>query len=108
MENVFKAFVGLFFTLTVSVSGISMTLSSICARNADLFVSDAASKIRNSYYADEVINACREEAEKNGYELREEIDKTGTNRTGGTLYLTYRNTVSFFGIDRERTVRADL
>ena len=108
METIFKAFIGLFFTVVLCVGGISMTISSIHARNADLFAADAASKIRNSHYAATVIAECEREAEENGYTLWEEPYDLGTNISAGTLYLTYHNTVSFFGIDKERTVRADL
>ena len=99
MENVIRAFLGLFF-LTVLVTGaLSFTIASSEERNADLYAAEVAEEIRNSDGSEEEIRRIRKEAEKRGYVLTTEE---------GEVCLTYPHHLLFFDLEKEKTARAAL
>lgn len=110
METVIKAFTGVFFSLLIVYLGVGIISSSVDARNADSFMADCVSKIENSNYAQEVIDACKEDAGEQQYELIVDtcVPEGSQKAVYGTATLKYEYTIPIIGMNAEHTINADL
>lgn len=110
METVVKAFTGLFFSLVIVYLGVGIISASIDARNADSFAADCITRIENSNYASEVVEACKQDAKILGYEL--EIATFQAGNSGKTAYgildLKYRYAIPIIGMNKEQSICADI
>lgn len=110
MEVVIKVFSGVFFVVCLAALGAGVVGASADARNANLFAAECGARIEDSHYAESVIEACRQDAEKMGYELTVGLyEPKGWGRPmGGSYSLTYRYEIPIVGIGRQCVVRGDL
>lgn len=67
MEQIVKAFIGIFFLLIVTFGGIGVTSAAIDASNAEEFVADAAQIIEASNFSPAVMENLKKVAKEYGY-----------------------------------------
>lgn len=110
METAIKAFIGVFFTLVIVYLGVGIIYSSVDARNADSFMADCVSKMESSNYAQGVIDACKEDAEKQQYELVVNMCKPEDSQkvTYATATLKYKYSIPIIGMSQEQVINADI
>lgn len=65
-----KAYLGIFFLLVTGMVGIGVVTAGIQSANARNYHADVISEIECSNFNDTVIEACKQEAQKEGYKLK--------------------------------------
>lgn len=110
MDNIIKGFLGLFLLLFMLFLGLGILKASMDSRKADNFASDSARKIMNSNFSQTVINGCREDARKEGYELTVDLvrPREGHRPRYGTLTLKYQFRVPLLSFEKEQQLTEDL
>ena len=96
MEQIIKAFIGIFFLLILTFGGIGITSAAIDASNAEEFVADAAQIVEASNFSPAVMENLKEVAKEYGYiDLNfQETDVDGDGETDlVSLDLTYRYSI---------------
>ena len=106
MSTVFKAFIVVLSSLFMVVSGFSVAVGfgdSIAANN---YMESVSNLIIESYYNDEVIEACVQDAAVHGYELSVSVE--GKNKPGTARYmrieLTYDFELKLFGYSQKKSL----
>lgn len=98
MEQIVKAFIGIFFLLIEMFGGIGITSASIDASNAEEFVADAAQIIEASNFSPTVMENLREVAKDYGY-IDLTYQETDVDGDGAvdivSLDLTYNYSIKF-------------
>lgn len=106
MSTIFKAFIVVLSALFMVVSGFSVTAGFGGAVAANNYMESVSNLIIESYYNDEVIEACVQDAETHGYELTVSVE--GKNKPGTARYmqikLTYDFKLELFGYTQEKTL----
>lgn len=108
MESIFKGFLGMFFLLILSFTGVGLIEASIDARKADSFLSEAVELIEAGHYRDAVIDACASDAKSRGYELDIDIVENERGECFGTAKLSYSYRVPLLGLSQEHMAVADI
>ncbi|MBR1630023.1 MAG: hypothetical protein IJ679_12295 [Lachnospiraceae bacterium] len=108
MDSIFKSFLGVFFLLVLSCTGIGLVEASIDARSADSYLSSVVSQIESGHYSTSVVSACKKDAESRGYELNVDIQENTLGECFGTAELTYVYQVSFLGLKQTHIATADI
>lgn len=136
MEEIAKAFLGMFFTMLVAFLGVSTISASMDARNANALMAECSSRIAASDYSDAVIKECQEmvknktskhvadnasQADKNAakewndkYAWSLEIPESSKikDESGRTVYckgkLNYYYSISFINLFQKHTIEADI
>ena len=105
METIYKVLIACVLGLFILGSGIAMIISFTDEEAANQYLESVAKVIVESNYNDEVINACIDEATKNGYELKVTVE--GSQQAGQIKYaqleFTYKLTIKLFHIEQEKT-----
>ncbi len=110
MENVFKAFFGIFFMVAIVSLGTGILAASLTARDAEGFLRDCVIRIENSNFSEEVMEACEEGAQERNFQLLiHPLAQEGTDRISyATCELTYEFSVPVIGLVREQKLYADM
>ena len=110
METIVKAFLGVFFTLTICCLGIGIIRASTDARNADASLAAYAERIGCSNYAPDVVEACIEDARDEGYDLDVRLIQPDDRDSAShaALSLRYHFRVPLIMIDSIKTISADV
>ncbi len=106
MDVVVKAFMGVFFSMILVFLGVGIISASMEGRNANTFASECTTRISNSGFSQAVIEVCKRDAKRNGYELQvwTRQENTAMMPTGEIL-LTYHNQIPLLGLEQEHQVR---
>lgn len=111
METVIKSFTGIFFLVVLTCLGVSIIGSSIRSTKASEALLSYVSRIENSNYADDVIDSCRSDAQKQfGEEGQEALEVVSMAQEGhsypsygrATLNYTYR--IPLIGYDTKHSI----
>lgn len=70
MEQIMKAYLGIFFLLITGMVGIGVVTAGIQSANARSYHADIISEIECSNFNDAVVAACVQQAKASGYELK--------------------------------------
>ncbi len=108
MESIFKGFLGIFFLMVISFTGIGVIEASIEARNADTFLSESVSSIEAGHYNRQVISACMTDADSRGYQLDVEIVGNDVGECCGRARLLYQYRVPVLGLRQTHEVVEDI
>ncbi len=109
METIIKGFVGFFFSLLLVVIGLQFLNASLEARRAQSFMADVTTRISASHFSKGVVEACRRDALREGYELQVEVQQRGTSGVCyGSATMEYPFTLPMFGIHKTHRLQADL
>lgn len=110
MDVIIKSFIGIFCMLLVVSMGMGITGMAVAIRNADTFASTCVQRIEASNGAQSVVAACKKDAADYGYELEVTMHQApeSTRATYGNMTLTYHYGLAFLGIERTRSIVADL
>ncbi|MCR5099126.1 MAG: hypothetical protein K6B14_09285 [Lachnospiraceae bacterium] len=109
MDTIFKTFSGIFFLMVLMVAGLSFFVASIDAANADSYATSVTNRVRASYFNEDVIKACKSEAEKKNYGL--DISVYTDEKTGecyGITDVSYVYRVPVFGISHTFHVTSEM
>ncbi len=109
MDTIFKTFSGIFFLLVLMVAGLSLFFASLDAANADSFATSVSNRVRASYYNENVIAACKSEAERKNYGLDVSVytdEKTG--ECYGITDVSYVYRVPVFGVSHTFHVTSEM
>ena len=106
MDSVVKAFLGVFFLLTMMFLGVGLIGAAIDAGKAENF----ATRISNSNFSESVIQACKEDAAAEGYQCQVELVRPSDRQrpTYGTLTLTYPFRIPLLSFETRETVTEDI
>ena len=69
MSQVFKVFMGVFFLVLLLLTGVGIISAQLDVTAALDYKADIVTELENSNYNPQVINACIEQAQENGYQL---------------------------------------
>ncbi len=108
MESIFKGFLGVFFLMLISFTGIGVIEASIEARKADTFLTESVSDIEAGHYNQYVISACRADAADRGYRLDVDIVGNDVGEYCGRARLSYQYEVPFLGLKQTHEVMAPI
>ena len=110
MDSVVKAFLGVFFRLTMMFLGVGLIGAAIDAGKAENFATDTATRISNSNFSESVIQACKEDAAAEGYQCQVELVRPSDRQrpTYGTLTLTYPFRIPLLSFEARETVTEDI
>lgn len=108
MESIFKGFLGIFFLMIISCTGIGVIEASIEARNADSFLSESVSSIEAGHYNRQVISACMADAISRGYLLDVDISGNDAGECCGRARLSYHYRVPILGLQQTHEVIEDI
>ncbi len=104
LDIVFKAFVGVLAAVVIIGSGIGVTTAFSKTVAADNYMESVSKVIVESNYNAKVIEACKYEAEDNGYVL--EVRVQNATKAGVKYYaqisLTYYFEIPLFGLKQEK------
>lgn len=104
LDIVFKAFVGMLAALVIVGCGVGVTTGFSQSVAADNYMESVSKIIVESNYNENVIAACMDEAEENGYILEVEVQaasKAGV-KTYAKVTLTYYFEIRLFGIKQQK------
>ena len=106
-----KYIVEAFSVLLVVVCNLFLCVSMLTA-NADVaaakeFKADVVAEIENSDFNPLVIEACRQQAEQQGYQLEVVTSRYGTGGEGNLaqVKLSYEYRIPFLGVTQQRVTR---
>ena len=108
MESIFKSFLGIFFLLMLSCTGIGLVEASIDARGADSFLSSAVSQIEAAHYSRNVISDCQTDALSRGYRLEVDLSENDVGEYCGVAQLTYVYHVPLLGLSQTHVARENI
>ena len=108
MESIFKGFLGIFFLMVLSFTGIELIGASSDARRADSFLAKSVEMIEAGHYRKSVVDACIADAEALGYELQVDIVENEWGDCFGQAKLSYQYRISIIGLAEEHEVTADI
>ena len=108
MESIFKGFLGIFFLLILSFTGIGLIEASLYARLADSYLSKTVSRIEASHFSQKVKTACIEDAKKRGYKLELKLSKNDADEYYGTAYLEYVYEVPMLGLSQKNIATEEI
>ena len=110
MDNIIKAFVGFFFMFAMMFASLSIINATISSRNAEAYANNAATKIEEANYSNDVINEVIEDAENYGYTLTVDVETSATDNTThfGLLTMKYSFSIPMFNIKQSHIVAVDL
>ncbi|MBE5898271.1 MAG: hypothetical protein E7279_01560 [Lachnospiraceae bacterium] len=107
MENVIKAFLGIFFTFLCVFLGVLLITTSIDTRKADSYLEDASTRIESSNFSSSVVADVKKEASNNEYEV--DVNVSGIPPyQHGYITLKYKTTLPIINYTSERTITSDL
>ncbi len=106
MEQIVKAYIGLFFVLLTVALGTSLIYSAISSRNINNEANDFVAKMRNANLAPGVIAECEKEAEnvENINNLKVDIISEKDNKKSAVMTLTYDFVIPMLGIVTEKEI----
>lgn len=109
MDNLLKVFMGTFFLILITTTGMLLISSSIYARQADKALSNYERMIESSNSSQNVIDACQKDAADHNFKLV--LDTPKTDYTGrqynSEAHLTYKFFIPFIGADA-KTITATI
>lgn len=119
MSQVIKSFMGMFFLLALLLLGVGILSAQTDVSDALDFKSDIIVELENSNYNAEVLNACIQQANENGYSIEiktyapgnEVVSYTSPNAADTTgvvmaeVKLTYLYRIGFLNTVTEHQVR---
>ena len=70
MGQVIKTYLGMFFLMVTGMVGIGVVTAGIQSANARNYHTDVISEIECSNFNEGVLEACKQQAQDDGYELR--------------------------------------
>lgn len=108
MESIFKGFLGMFFLLVLSFTGVGLIEASFDARKADSFLSESVGMIEAGHYRKTVVDACKSDAKSRGYELDVDVVENEQGECFGKATLSYCYRVPILGLEQEHEVVADI
>ncbi len=108
MDSIFKSFLGVFFLVILSCTGIGLLEASIEARGADSYLSRVVSQVEAGHYSEQVIKAAKSDARARGYELEIELDENDRGECCGIARLTYVYRVPLLGLSQSHVACADI
>jgi len=110
MENIIKGFVTVILILLLVFVGTGLVTSSIATRNARASLDKYVTEIENSNFADEVISAQKDEADKNGYKLT--VNKMSRTNDGDHMYgsatLEYKYQIKLLSINETHEITTSI
>lgn len=107
MENVVKAFLGLFFTVIIVFLGVTLIAASIDSRKAENFLESKCMEMKSSNYSTAIVNESKNEAIENDYELEVEIYGKKPNQYG-RCKLKYISTNPILKFKNENNLIKDI
>ncbi|MCR5144721.1 MAG: hypothetical protein K6B67_05375 [Lachnospiraceae bacterium] len=112
MEEIIKAFTGLLFTLIVAFLGVSLISSSIDARNAQAYMSEAVQEISSSNCSNSVINYYKTHAtEVNDtyqFDVSSKTASTSANRYVATATLKYKYRIPLIALSEDKVIVSEI
>lgn len=110
MENVIKAFLGVFFLVLLSITGMGILSASIDSRAAEDAMSRYCESIESSCFDPKVIKACCDDAAASSRTLKVEVRSRAGEEipSYGWAILTYDYKVPALGLCRKTVIRSDL
>lgn len=112
MEEIIKAFTGIFFTLLLAFIGISLISASVDARNAQAYMSEAVSEIASSNCATSAVSYYKDHAAE--VDPTYEFDVTGKTKSSSseryyaTATLSYDYTIPILGMKKEKVIVSEI
>lgn len=107
MEQIIKAYIGIFFVVLISVLGIGLIYTSIVSRNANNIANDYVSKIKNSNLSQSVIDTCIKEINDSDSvydKLEVNVISDKDNKKSGNLIFTYDYRIPILGLDSKKKI----
>lgn len=117
MEEIAKAFLGVFFTMLVAFLGVSTISASMDARNANALMAECSERIAESDYSSVVIKECQDAVAQKGdadHKWKLEIPESSKveDSSGRVIYckgkLTYYYSISFINMIQQHTIEVDI
>ena len=109
MDNLLKVFMGTFFLILITTTGMLLISSSIYARQADKALSNYERAIENANSSEAVVTSCVKDAADHKFKLTFDTEKQDyTGRVyNSQMYLTYSFFIPFVG-SHEKTISATI
>ena len=109
METIIKGFLSTFFSVILVVIGMQFLIASLQAYRAQNFMAEVTERISASHFSRGVIEACKKDAGKAGYDLMLDIQQRGnSNIFYGSAVMEYDYKMPLFGISKRHQFEADI
>jgi hypothetical protein len=104
MGVIWKTVLAFLVTVIIAATGISITKGNADMAAASHYLEEVSAVIRESNYNKEIVNACVNEAKKNGYELQVQLMGSGQKWTKGyaKVILHYEYKLPLLGVASQK------
>lgn len=107
MEQIFKTGITLFCLVLFILLGLGMISASIDSNAAEQFTADAAKQIEEYNYSDNIITACKQNAQSRGYNMDvHPFDTNGDGRNDMAEIITHYNFKLSFKADADAKIHS--